>query len=364
MRWVFCSFVTFILTEACRRARSRFRERALSPPPIVVTEAVGAAPELNTSLPQSYDNAMPVMPSIRKPSISVASARDRTMPLPNEQRSGRNAGYLHPFSAVERRFPNSQSGVMKSVYQRSCPPSPIYHNLPSAGIASRAPALHIDTRCYDVDYNYIEIAMEVAEETARICDSPLPIPTDVPLVHSGLSRRTADDLKTWLMVRFNYNGHTHSLLDERSTPEFLARDIIRTSPLFHASRVLLRVLRAERSPDFGITSQRSGVIPISLGSPCKTPVMCVPEEASLLTSPANMVARSPFREVPPRRTRMKKDLTIKLTPSPVNTYFPHSPARPSTSPLPPPTSARRVNKAGSLDSSTGAPEPRSGKKAG
>lgn len=122
---------------------------------------------------------------------------------------------------------------MANFDQRSCPSSPVGRNLSSGGIVAHAPALQLDSKCHDVGYNYIEIAMEVAEETARICDSPLPVPTDVPLVYSGLCSRTVDDLKTWLMLRFNYDGYTHSLLDERSTPEYLALDIIRASSLLH-----------------------------------------------------------------------------------------------------------------------------------
>lgn len=328
--------------QKMRRNASRFREHALSPPPIVVTE-IGSHTTVSGRVIPRPRNAMTLPSSPRPP---LASAGPLTASL-NKPIPARNVGYLHPFSAFERRF--SFTGAMERMHQRSCPSSPIAR-MASDGVRGRTPALQLDTRCHDIAYNYIEIAMEVAEETARICDSPLPIPTDVPLVHSGLSTQTADDLQTWLMIRFNYSGLTHGLLDERWTPECLARDII------------------QRSPDFAITSESSGMIPISLGSPCKTPAMSVPEEASHLASPEGPTARSTLHIVPPRRARTKKDLTIRLVPSPVNTRFPHTPLRSSTSPLPPPRSAsasvRRVTKAGSLDHDAGAPEPRSGKKAG
>ena len=332
----------------------------MSPPPIVVIEPVG-----NDTAPQPKARPPPVhaktLPNIRRPSISIASAM--TVSSPNRPVPSRNTGYLHPFSAFERYF--SFNGSKGSVHQRSCPSSPVNRPMTSGRPVGRAPELQLDTRCHDMDYNYIEIAMEVAEETARICDSPLPIPTDVPLVHSGLCFRTADDLNAWLMVRFNYTGHTRSLLDERWTPEFLARDIIRASTMSLDARDLLMLFVTERSPDFGVPSERSGMIPISLGTPCKTPIASVPEEASQLSSPENIVTRSPLCEVPPRRARMKKDLTITLTESPVNTRFPHTPLWSSTSPAPPPpASARRAPKAHSLDHDAGATEPRSGKKAG
>lgn len=216
--------------EPCAPTSSRFRERVTNPPPIVVTEVIGddVASELSAGLPRSRDNLMYAIPKSRN---SVASVRPLpSVPSPNRQRPSVSARYLHPFSAVERHFFSGQSGVIGSPHQRSCPVSPVGRNLSSGGIGPRAPALQLDTRCHNIDYNYVEIAMEVAEEAARICDSPLPIPTDVPLVHSGLCSRTADDLKTWLMLRFNYDGHTDSLLDEHWTPECLARDIIRTLP--------------------------------------------------------------------------------------------------------------------------------------
>ncbi|KIP09380.1 hypothetical protein PHLGIDRAFT_335248 [Phlebiopsis gigantea 11061_1 CR5-6] len=164
--------------QEMRRHASRFKEHGVSPPPIVVTEAAGsdAGPKVKARPPPVHARTLPNM---RKPSISTSIV----MSSPNRQVPSRNAGYLHPFSAFERYF--SFNGAMGSVHQRSCPASPVNRSMTSGRTGGRAPELKLDTRCHDMDYDYIEIAMEVAEETARICDSPLPIPTDVPLVHSA-----------------------------------------------------------------------------------------------------------------------------------------------------------------------------------
>ena len=143
----------------------------MTPPPIVVTEVTSksAAPELPRTRSWTYDNAMP---AISKSSISVADARvlpsRPSAPLPNKQRPGSNSGYLHPFSAVERCFSAGRSSVKADFHQRSCPSSPVGRNLSSGGTVTHAPALQLDTKCHDSGYNYIEIAMEVAEEAARI----------------------------------------------------------------------------------------------------------------------------------------------------------------------------------------------------
>lgn len=84
-------------------------------------------------------------------------------------------------------------------------------------------AIRVDTNCSSVDYSHLEIAMEVAEEVARLCDSPAPVPTDVPLVAAGLGQRTVDSLKTWLDIRFDYTGHAYRLLDADFTAETLAQ---------------------------------------------------------------------------------------------------------------------------------------------
>lgn len=197
-------------------ARSRIKERGVNPPPIVVTEpGIGAPGPPSAHLYQH--RALPKPPPA---SPKVASAK------------GGDFAYLHPLSAMERRFthPIARVKQLGGIYQRSCPSTPVSRGMSSAGIALRAPRLHLDTRCQDIDYSCIEIAMEVAEETARICNSPGPVPTDVPLVCAGLSSRTVDDLNTWLLVRFNYRGPARRLMEEDITPEVLARDIIGMPP--------------------------------------------------------------------------------------------------------------------------------------
>ena len=88
--------------------------------------------------------------------------------------------------------------------------------------------------------------MEVAEEAARICDSPGPLPTDVPLVYSGINARTVEKFKTWLLVRYNYQGDSDRLMNEVTTAEVLALDILRTFSFHRAAYSRSPVLRAHR----------------------------------------------------------------------------------------------------------------------
>lgn len=159
--------------------------------------------------------------SWRSPKTPCDQARSKVL----QARLNDEGAYLHPRSAVEERTRTGDSyyGYGASEY-RGCPTCPVSRNLRSPS----ALPLRLDTRCTSIDYRYLEIAMEVAEEVARICDSPGPLPTDVPLVFSGINARTVEEFKTWLMVRYNYHGHAHGLMDEAITPEVLALDILGT----------------------------------------------------------------------------------------------------------------------------------------
>ena len=70
-----------------------------------------------------------------------------------------------------------------------------------------------------------EMAMEIMEELARLCDSLWPPPTDVSLRSAGLDGGMVKQFQYWLRMRFDHYYPSARLLDESVTGELLALDI-------------------------------------------------------------------------------------------------------------------------------------------
>lgn len=182
---------------------------------------------------------------------------DVALPRVLKARLDDEGAHLHPRSAVQRRAHTGGRYEKPASYDYcSCPTSPV--SLPGP------PPLRLDTRPSGIDYRYLEIAMEVAEEVARICDSPGPLPTDVPLLFSGIDVRTVGEFKTWLMVRYNYRGHARRLMDEAVTPEVLALDIL---GMFSITWLSMTALTTQQSAPQSLTSARCA--PVSSPSPLR-----------------------------------------------------------------------------------------------
>jgi hypothetical protein len=181
---------------------------------VIIEPSNSAAFEYNPAI--DYVSPSPELASLRRASSTRGSLC-----------SPERATCLRAHSASERRFatikPINIVHGMETTSACSCSTSPA-SGRPSD--RSQTPQLRCDGNCQNIDHRYLEIAMEVAEETARICNSPQPIEIDVPLVYSGLSLQTAGELQMWLMVRYNHHGEKHRLIDESITPEVIALDIL------------------------------------------------------------------------------------------------------------------------------------------
>ncbi|KAI0711216.1 hypothetical protein C8Q76DRAFT_623028 [Earliella scabrosa] len=82
-----------------------------------------------------------------------------------------------------------------------------------------------------------ELAMTIAEEIASLSRSPQPIGIDVPLKHSGLDPKTLHKFHDWLKSAHDYDASFSRLLEDDTTAEVLAADIL-ASPRTRRSRPL------------------------------------------------------------------------------------------------------------------------------
>ena len=320
--------------------RSRLRGRIQSPPSIVVIEPSSSSP-----------GSAGLQPSSRDPPKLACSPLPATPLQTSSPRGPFDTTHLHAHSALERRFTRTLAAVHdgRANCARSCPTSPAPAS--QSGVVARALVLRPDATCHSTDYRHLEIAMEVAEETARICNSPGPVQTDVPLVYSGLSPRTADELKMWLMVRFNYRSQAHALMDESVTPEILAHDILGPDPFSSSHSCWCSHDCVAGYPKrHRVWPPHSGTIPVALRSPPQTPLPRIPEPST------------PNKAVQLRRRRMRKDLTINLTCDRTLEQFPSTAVPPSTTVSSPLPSSQRGSQINPSDFEMA--EPRSGKKAG
>jgi hypothetical protein len=77
-----------------------------------------------------------------------------------------------------------------------------------------------------------EIAMEVAEQVARLCGVNEPMTTDAPLSAAGMSFGYATQLSRWLLARFDLDKSANELTGDAVTAESLASEIICMSSVF------------------------------------------------------------------------------------------------------------------------------------
>lgn len=185
----------------------------MNPPLIVIVEpSSGAAFKSSSAI--RHASPSPELASSRRPGSTRSSLH-----------STEGTAYFH---ALERRSiaPESISAAsgMETTSVRSCPTSVTSGRQFDA--SPNTSGLRRDGNCHNIDYRYLEIAMEVAEETACICNSTRPIETDVPFVYSGLNPQTVGELQMWLMARYNYRSEKHRLIDKSITPEVIALDIL------------------------------------------------------------------------------------------------------------------------------------------
>ena len=71
-----------------------------------------------------------------------------------------------------------------------------------------------------------ELAMTIAEEIASLCRSPQPLGIDMPLKHSGLDPKTFSRFTSWLKSAHDYDVSLSRLLEDDTTSEVLAADIL------------------------------------------------------------------------------------------------------------------------------------------
>ena len=72
----------------------------------------------------------------------------------------------------------------------------------------------------------IEIAMDIVHEVARLAKTTSPVPTDVPLMFTGLNSTTIVQLHLWLKSSFDYDEGMSQLFEEDCTAESLAALIV------------------------------------------------------------------------------------------------------------------------------------------
>ena len=76
----------------------------------------------------------------------------------------------------------------------------------------------------------VKLVMTIAEEIASLSRSPNPIGIDVPLKHSGLDPKTLSSFHAWLKSAHDYDASFSRLLEDDTTAEVLATDILGASP--------------------------------------------------------------------------------------------------------------------------------------
>ncbi|KAI0339313.1 hypothetical protein BDW22DRAFT_618991 [Trametopsis cervina] len=101
-----------------------------------------------------------------------------------------------------------------------------YTPAPLMPIRRRSPSrqvLSVDTSA--LRSQRVEIAMEIAEEVARLCNSG-PISTETPLAEAGMSKSQASLVKSWLAGRFELYKSVRELVSDGITAETLASEVL------------------------------------------------------------------------------------------------------------------------------------------
>ncbi|PSR90480.1 hypothetical protein PHLCEN_2v4898 [Hermanssonia centrifuga] len=111
----------------------------------------------------------------------------------------------------------------------SCKESPLSVKSSSSSVSSdnsSVYSLRLDTGSNCAQDILFEVALEITEEMARLCDVSRPLPTDVSLVTAGLTPSTIGRLRLWLETRFDYHSSVKRLMKDAVTAESLAADVV------------------------------------------------------------------------------------------------------------------------------------------
>jgi aryl carrier-like protein len=77
----------------------------------------------------------------------------------------------------------------------------------------------------EVDPEVVAIAEAIAKQVAKLAKAPKVVPTDIPLMLTGLNSITVIQLHFWLQSEYDYEEDMSRLFEEEVTAEVVARDI-------------------------------------------------------------------------------------------------------------------------------------------
>lgn len=100
---------------------------------------------------------------------------------------------------------------------------------PNAPAAAR-PSLSVRCPSFPQKAALTELAMTIAEEIATLGHSQSPMGIDVPLKHAGLDTHSLALLQSWLKSAHDFDTSMSRLMEDDTTAEVLAADILGASP--------------------------------------------------------------------------------------------------------------------------------------
>ncbi len=102
---------------------------------------------------------------------------------------------------------------------------------PTAAQAAARPSLSVRCPSFPLEKAaFTELAMTIAEEIATLGHSQSPMGIDVPLKHAGLDTHSLALLQSWLKSAHDYDASINRLMEDNTTAEVLAADILGASP--------------------------------------------------------------------------------------------------------------------------------------
>ncbi|KAI0746837.1 hypothetical protein C8Q80DRAFT_1220098 [Daedaleopsis nitida] len=130
-----------------------------------------------------------------------------------------------------------------------------------------------------------ELAMTIAEEIASLTRSPQPFGIDIPLKHSDLDPKSLSKLSDWLRSAHDYDAGFGKLLEDDTTAEVLAADIL-ASPRTRQSKPLPKPPKQVGSGSFA-SSRRARLAP---RAPISVDVTSEPEQIPITSAAAKQCA--------------------------------------------------------------------------
>ena len=102
---------------------------------------------------------------------------------------------------------------------------------PDAALAVARPSLSLRCPTFPLEKAaFTELAMTIAEEIATLGRSRSPMGIDVPIKYAGLDTHSLARLQSWLKSAHDYDASMSRLMEDDTTSEVLAADIIGASP--------------------------------------------------------------------------------------------------------------------------------------